>query len=74
MVGDGSNIGAQFDPHNRAVGRVRDPFGKAHCHCFRVFRAISGGVECHRKWGAGDGAASRPDGDESPHHKGFFPT
>jgi hypothetical protein len=73
-VSDGSNIGAHFGAHNRAVGRLGVRCDKAECHCFRACRGDPGGVECLGKWGAGFEAASRPNGDKSPRHKGYIPT
>ena len=69
-VSDRSNIGGHFAAHNRAVGRFGVCCDKAECHCFRACCGDSGRVECLGKGEAGFGAASRPNGDKSPRHKG----
>jgi hypothetical protein len=69
-VSDRSNIGGHFAAHNRAVGRFGVCFDKAECHCFRACCGDSGRLEDLGKGEAGFGAASRPNGDKSPRHKG----
>ena len=63
-------IGAHFGAHNRAVGRFRVCCDKAEPHCFPACHGDSGHVECLGKWVAGFGAASGPNVDKSPRHKG----